>query len=143
MTLAVINLIQKITKVCQGLPLAAWSLSLSQKQLYLNNHPARVPVTPNQQGTHEMRDEVIPSLGAQEMDTSGCQVSAPDDVEFYWEKDRLNVDAVFRPGIRIPFSPTAYDGLEMRISAENPNLLDLEEDKKNSPPSAPVSEGPT
>ena len=84
--------------------LAAWSLLLSQRQQFLNNHRARVPVTPNRQGTHEMRDEVISSVGAQDMDTSGHQVSADlDDVEFYWENIRLDVDAVFRQGIDTPF----------------------------------------
>ena len=65
-----------------------WSLLLSQRQQLLNNLLARVPVTPNQQGTHEMRDEVLSNVGAQEvLDTSGYQMSADlDDVEFFWEK---------------------------------------------------------
>ena len=68
-----------------------------------------------------------------------------DDVEFYCENDQLDVDAVFRPGIDTPFSPTAFDDLEMGGSAENPILLDEEEDKGNSPPTSttPVSERPT
>ena len=84
-----------------------------------------------------MRDEVRSSVGAQDVDTGGYQVSSADldDVEFYWENDQLDVDAVFRPGIDTPFSPTAFDDLEMGGSAENPNLLDEEEDKENSPPS--------
>ena len=67
------------------------------------------------------------------------------DAEFYWRNDQLDVDAVFRPGIDTPFSPTAFDNLEMRGSAENPILLDQEEDKENSPllPRTPVSERPT
>ena len=81
----------------------------------MNNHLASVPVTPNQQGTHEMRDKVLSSVGAQErLDTSGYQVSAVvDDVEFYWENDQRDLDAVFRPGIDNPFSPTAFDDLEI------------------------------
>ena len=94
-----------------------------------------------------MRDEVLSSVGAQEgLDTNGYQVSADlDDVEFYWENDQLDVDAVFRPGIDTPFSPTAFDDLGMRGSAENPILLDEEEDKENSPPTitTSVSERPT
>ena len=77
------------------------------------------------------------------MDTSGYQVSADlDDVEFYWENDQLAVDAVFRPGIDTPFSPTAFDDLEMGGSSEIPILLHQEEDKENSPPppTTPVSE---
>ena len=37
------------------------------------------------------------------MDTSGYQVSDMDYIEFYWENDQLDVDAVFRPGIDTPF----------------------------------------
>ena len=40
---------------------------------HLNNHLARVPVTPNQQGTHEIKEEVFSSVGAQDMDTNGYQ----------------------------------------------------------------------
>ena len=104
---------------------------------------------PNQQGTHGMSDEVLSSVGAQEgLDTSGYQVSADLDdveVEFYWEKDELDVDAVFRPGIDTPFSPTSFDELEMGGSAENPIPLEQENDKENSPPTTttPVSESPT
>ena len=93
-----------------------------------------------------MRDEVLSTVGAPEgLDTSGYQVSADlDDVEFYWEKDQLNVDSVSRPGIDTSFSPTAFDDLEMGGSAENPILLDNEEDKENSPPTTtPISERPT
>ena len=85
------------------IPLAAWSL-LFQGQQFLNNHLARAPVTPNQQGTHEMRDEVLASVRAQDMDTSRCHMSADlDDVEFYWKNDQLDVNAVFRPAIDTPF----------------------------------------
>ena len=125
--------------------MAAWSLLLSQTQQFLNNHLVRLPVTPNQQGTHERRHEVLSSVGAQDMDTRRYQVSADlDDVEFYWENDQLDVDTVFRPGIDTPFSPTAFDDLKMGGSAENPFLLDEEEDKENSPPpTKPVCERPT
>ena len=93
-----------------------------------------------------MRDDVLSSVAAQTMNTSGYQVSADlEDVEFIWEKDQLNVDAVFRPGIDTPFSPPAFDDLEMGGSAENPILLDKEKDKEKSPPTTttPVSERPT
>ena len=147
MTLTVKDLVQEMTKSSQEIPLASWSFLLSQRHYFLNNHLARVPVTPNQQGTHEMRDKVLSSLGAQEgLDTSGYQVSADlDDVEFYWENDQLDVDAVFRPGIDTPISPTAFDDWEMGGSAEKPILLDKEEDKENSPPTTttPESERPT
>ena len=69
-----------------------------------------------------------------------------DDAEFYWKNDQLDVDTVFRSGIDTPFSPTAFDDLEMGGSAENHILLDEEEDKENYPPpttTTPVSERPT
>ena len=109
------------------IPLAA------QGQQFLNNHLARVPVFPNQQGTHEMRDRVLSSVGAQDMDTSRYQVPDLGDVEFYWENDQLDVDALFRTGLDTPFSPKTFQDLEMGGGqAENPILLDEEEDKENS-----------
>ena len=75
------------------------------------------------------------------MDLSGYLASDLDDVEFYWEKDQLKVDAVFRSHW-YPFSPTAFDHLEMGGSAENPILRDEKEDKENSPPTTPISERP-
>ena len=90
-----------------------------------------------------MKDEVLSSVGAQDMDTSEYQVSDLDDVEFYWERDQLDVDNVFRPGIDTLFSPTAFNDLEIGGSAENPILLDEEAEKENSLPTTPVSERPT
>ena len=83
-TLTVKNLVHEMTIGSQETPLAACSLLLSQRQQFFNNHLARVPVTPNQQGTHEMKDQVLSRVGAQEgLDTSGYQMSADlDDVEF-------------------------------------------------------------
>ena len=142
-TLSVKDLVQELTISCEEIPLTAGSFLSSQKQELLNNHLARVPVTLNQQGSHEMRDELLSSVGARDLDTSGYQVSDLDDVEYYWENDQLDVETVFIPGDDTPFSPTAFDHLEMGGSAENPILLDEEEDNKNSPPKTPVSERPT
>ena len=103
----------------------------------------RVPVSPNQQGSHKMRDKVLSSVGSQDIATSGHQVSDLDEVDFYWENAPLDVDAVFRPGNITLFSPTTWDDLEMGGSAENPILLDEEEDKENPSPTTPVCERPT
>ena len=84
-TIAVNDLDQNITISSQELPLAAWQLLLAQRQDFLNNDLARVPVTPNQEGTMEMRDEVLSSVGAQDLDTSSYQVSDPEDIEFNLE----------------------------------------------------------
>ena len=59
---------------------------LSQRQDFLNNHLPRVPITENQEGTMEMRDEVLSNVGAQDLDTSSYQVSDLADKEFNWEK---------------------------------------------------------
>ena len=53
------------------------------------------------------------------------------------------MDAVFRPRIDTPFSPTTFDDLSMGGTIENPIVLDKEEDKENSPPSTPESERAT
>ena len=143
-TIAVIDLVQNITISSQEIPLAAWQLLLSQKQDFFDNHLPGVPITQNKEGTMEMRDEVISSVGAQDLDTSSYQVSDLEDIEFNWEKSRLSMDAVFRPGIDTPFSPTTFDNLSMEGSVENPIVLDKEEDKENAPPpKTPESFRPT
>ena len=110
-TIAVIDLDQNITISSQEITLAAWHLLLSERQDFWNNHLARVPITPNQEGTFEMRKEVFSSVGAQDLDTSSYQVSDLEDTEFNWENSQLDLDAVFRPGIDTPFSPTTFDEL--------------------------------
>ena len=125
---------QNIRVSSQEIPLAAWQLLLSQRQDFLRNHLARVPITPNQEGTVEMRDEVLSSVGAQDLDTSSYQVSDLEYIEFNWEDSQLDMDAVFRPGIDTPFSPTTFDDLSTGGSVENPIVLDEEEDKENAPP---------
>ena len=142
-TIAVNDLDQNLTINSQELPLAAWQLLLSQRQDFLNNHLPRVPITQNQEGTMEMRDEVLSSVGAQDLDTSSYQVSDLEDIEFNWENSQLDMDAVFRPGIDTPFSPTTFDDLSMEGSVENPIVLDEEEDKENAAPSTPESVRPT
>ena len=102
-TNAVNDLDQNITISSQEIPLAAWQLLLSQRQDFLNNHLARVPITPKQEGSMEMRDEVLSSEGAQDLDTSSYQVSDLEDIEFNWENSQLDFDAGFRPGIDTPF----------------------------------------
>ena len=90
-----------------------------------------------------MRDEVLSSIGAQDMDTSSYRMSDLDDVDFHRGIDQRDANAIIRPGIDTPFSPTAFDDLEMGDSAENRILLDEEDDKENSPLTTPVFERPT
>ena len=79
-TISVNGLVQNVTISSQEIPLAAWQLLLSQRQDFLNNHLAQVPITPNQQGTFEMREEVLSSVGAQDLNTSSYQVSDLEDI---------------------------------------------------------------
>ena len=143
-TIAVNDLVQKITISSQEIPLAAWQLLLSQRQEFLNNHLARVPITTNQEGTKEMREEVLSSVGAQDLGTSSYQVSDLEDIEFNREDSQLDMDAVFRPGIDTPFSPTKFDDLWMGDgSVGNPIVLDEKEDKEDAAPTTPESVRPT
>ena len=139
-TIAVDDLDQDILISSQEIPLAAWQLLLCQRQDFLNSHLARVPITPNHEGTMEMRDEVLSSVGAQDLDTSSYQVSDLEDIEFNWEDSQLDMDSVFRLGIDTPFSPTTFDDLSLGGSVENPIVLDEEKNKEISPPAPSTPE---
>ena len=104
-----------------------------------------MPITQNQEGTMNMRDELLSSVGAQDLDTGSYQVSELEDIQFNCENSQLGMDAVFRPGIGTPFSPTTFDDLLMGDgSVDNPIVLDEEEDKENAPPpTTPESVRPT
>ena len=142
-TIAVNDLDQNITISSQEISLASWQLLLSQRQDFLNNHLARVPITHNQEGTIEMREEVLSSVRSQDLDTSSYQVSDLEDIEFNWENSQLDMGAVFRPAIDTPFSRTTFDDfLVGDASVENPIVLDEEEDKA-PPPTTPDSVRPT
>ena len=144
--LSVKDLDKNLTISSLEIPLAAWSLLLSQRQEFLSNHLPRVPITPNQQGTFEMREEVLSSVGAQDTDTSGYELSDLEDIEFSWEDPAVDMDSVYRPGIDTPFSPSIFDDFQMEGStATNPIIVDDEEDKENSAPTTttPESERPT
>ena len=126
-------------------PLPAWSLLLSQKKDFLYHQTALSPNTTDQQGTMEMWDEVFSSVGAQYMDTSGCQVSDLDDSEFDQEDPDLKMDAVLRPGLDNPCSPSTFNDFEIGLMVETPILFDKEQGKENSHPlpKTPVFEGQT
>ena len=145
--LSVKDLDENLTISSLEVPLAAWSLLLSQRQEFLDNHLPRVPITPNQRGTFEMREEVLSSVGAQDTDTSGYELSDLEDIEFSWEDPAVDMDSVYRPGIDTPFSPSIFDDFELEGStAANPIIVDDEEDKENSAPTTtttPESERPT
>ena len=66
-----------------------------QRQEFLNNHLSRAPLIPNQQGTFEMREEVLSSVGAQDSDTVGYELSYLEDIEFSWEDSAVDMDSVY------------------------------------------------
>ena len=138
-TTTVKDLVQKWQQVPKKVP---WQLGavFSQRQNSLNNHLGRFRISPNQEGTMEMRHEVLSSVGAQAMDTSGYHVSHLEDIELHWDDPDLNMDSVFRPRIYTRFSPTTRDSLDMGGSVENPILFDDEKYQEKSPPTIPVSE---
>ena len=146
--LSVKDLDENITISSLKIPLAAWSLLLSQRQEILDNHLPGVPITPNKQGTFEMREKVLSSVGAQDTDTSGYELSDSKDIEFSWEYPAADVDSVYRPGIDTLFSPSIFGDFQMEGStAANPIIVDNEEDEENSAPTTttttPESERPT
>ena len=77
------NLAQEFTISSQKLLVAAYGLLLSQRLDNSNNYLAPVPITPNQKGTTERRDEVFSKEGAGDMDASGYQVFDLDIIEFH------------------------------------------------------------
>ena len=145
--LSVKDLDENLTISSLDIPLAAWSLLLSRRQEFLDNHSPRVPITPNQQGPFEMREEVLSSVKAQDTDTSGYELSDLEDIEFSWEDPAKDRYSVYRPGIDTPFSPSIFDEFQMEGStAANPIIVDDEEDKANSAPTtttAPESGHPS
>ena len=80
-----------------------------------------------------MREEELSSVGAQDTNTSGYELSDLEDIEFSSEGPAVDVDSVYRPGIDNLFSPSIFDDFQMEGStAANPLIVDGEEDKENS-----------
>ena len=128
------------------IPLAACILLLSQRQEFLYNHLPRVPLTPNQHGTVELREEILSIAGAQDTDTRGYELSDLEDIEFSWKNPAVDMDSAYRPGIDTPFSPSIFDDFQMGSTAANQKRIDDEGDKENSAPTTtttPESESPT
>ena len=65
------HFVQELTINSQEIIMAARSLLLSQRQIFLNIYLARIAYTPNRGGTMEMRDELLSSVCPQNKDTRG------------------------------------------------------------------------
>ena len=144
--LSIKDLDENLTISSLEIPLAAWSLLLSQRQKFLDNHLPQVPIIPNQKETFEIREEVLSSVGAQDTDTRGYELSDLEDIEFSWEDPAVDVHSNYRHGNDTPVSPSMIDNFQMEGSAAaNPIRVDDEEDKENSAPTTttPESERPT
>ena len=114
--LSVKDLDENLTISSLEIPLAAWSLLLSQRQEFLNNHLPRFPITPNQQGAFEMREEIPSSVGAQDTDTKRYELSDLEQIEFKWEDPAIDMASGYRPRIDTPFSPSIFDDFQMEGS---------------------------
>ena len=77
-----------------------------------------------------MREEVLSSVGAQDTDRSGYELSDLEDIEFSWENPAVDMDSVYRPGIDTPFSASFFDDFQMGSTAANPIKVDDETTKK-------------
>ena len=112
----------------------------------MDNHLPRVPISPNQQGTFEMTREVLSSVGAQDTDTSGYELSDLEDFEFSWDDPAVDMDSVYWPGIDSPFSPFFLTFSDVINRYQPSTSLNNEEDQENSAPTTTTraeSERPT
>ena len=73
----------------------------------------RFPITPNQQGTFELREEALSSVGAQDVDTRGYELSDLEDVEFSSEDPAVEIDSGYGLGFDTPFSASIFDDFQM------------------------------
>ena len=136
--------VHEVTISLKKSPPVAWNLLLQQTHDILSHHLVRIPITPTQQVTHAIRDEVFSTVRAQEMNTSGYQVSYMEEIEGHWEDLDLNMYAVFRLAMNYPFSHSNFNVFEIGSVAESLIPLNTEEDKEKSPgpQTTPVSERP-
>ena len=70
-----------------------------------------------------MREEVLSSVGAQNTDTKGYELSDLADIEFNWEDPAMDMDSVCRPGTDTPLSLSIFDAFQMGSTAANPIIV--------------------
>ena len=96
------DFVQEMTIDSHEIPLAAWNLTLSQRQEFWNNDRARVRATANQQGTMEIRDELPSTVGAHDLEGCGYHASDQVDIDFQWNDPDLSMDEFFRAARKNP-----------------------------------------
>ena len=92
-TIIVKDMVQDLTISSLELPIVAFNSLINQRQQFLDNHLARVPITPNQQGTWDMQDEVRASVGDHDV-SSDFVPSDLDDIQFHWENPNIDMACV-------------------------------------------------
>ena len=93
--LSVTDLDENLTINSLEIPLAVWSFLMSHRPEFLENHQLRVHITSNQQGTVEMREEILSSVGTQDTDTKGYELSQLEGIESSWEDPAVDMDSVY------------------------------------------------
>ena len=92
----------------------------------------------------EMLEEVLSSVGVQDVDTSGYQVSNLDNIEFYCKNDQLDVDTIVTQWIDTPFCQQCLTNWRWEVEKKTPFCSTMGKGgEKISSPTTPVSEGPT
>ena len=86
---------QEMAGNSQEILLPAWNFCFCQGPELWNNQLAWIPITPNHYGTHELKEEVLSSVRAQDLHTSGFDLSDKEDIGNFLENAQLVVDAVF------------------------------------------------
>ena len=79
------------------------------------------------------------------LERSGYELSDLEDIEFFWENPQVDLNAVSKPGIDTPISPTVCKNLELgeEGSSGSPMVWNEHKVEENSPPTFPLSERPT
>ena len=111
--LIVKDFVQGMTINSQDFHPLLWNLLLSQSPEFWDIHLTQILIFPNQEGTFETRKEVFASAGDQVTDMRGYELSDFKHTESFSESSLVEFDAIFGPGIDIPFSSTAFKYLEM------------------------------
>ena len=98
---------------CREITQPAGHLLLSLRQELFDNHLAQIGITPEQQGTFDLMEEVLASAGVQHLDTSAYELSGLEDIQSCWENAQVEFDVIFKPGIVSPSPRKALNDLEM------------------------------